>query len=94
MSRPEVEKLDSERAAPDRLEHQRRVSMSRVTIKVDALVDGDSGPKEAAKLLDKGIATIWRWIRDDKLIAVRIGGRILILSQEIERLKRGPSQSG
>lgn len=62
--------------------------MSRITIKVDALVDGACGPEEAAKLLGKGIATIWRWIRDDKVIAVRIGGRTLIPSQEIERLKK------
>jgi excisionase family DNA binding protein len=62
--------------------------VSRITIKVDALVDGAYGPEEAAKFLGKGIATIWRWIRDDKLIAVRIGGRTLIPSQEIERLKK------
>jgi len=68
--------------------------MSRVTIKVDAFVDGACGPKEAAKLLSKGTATIWRWIQDDKLIAVRIGGRTLIPSQEIERLKNDTSRSG
>jgi len=62
--------------------------MSRITIKVDALVDGAYGPEEAVKLLGKGIATIWRWIRDDKVIAVRVGGRTLIPSQEIERLKK------
>jgi excisionase family DNA binding protein len=62
--------------------------MSRITIKVDALVDGAYGPEEAAKLLGKGIATVWRWIRDDKIMAVRIGGRTLIPSQEIERLKK------
>ena len=61
--------------------------MSRITIKVDALVDGAYGPEEAAKLLGKGIATVWRWIRDDKIMTVRIGGRTLIPSQEIERLK-------
>ena len=68
--------------------------MSRVTIKVDALVDGACGLGEAAKLLGKGKATIWRWIRDDKVIAVRIGGRTLIPSQEIDRLKKDPSRSG
>lgn len=62
--------------------------MSRITIKVDALVDGACGAEEAAKLLGKGIATIWRWIRDDKVIAVRIGGRTLIPRQEVERLKK------
>ena len=68
--------------------------MSRITIKVDALVEGACGPEEAAKLLGKGIATIWRWIRDEKVMAVRIGGRTLIPSQEIERLKNDPSRSG
>jgi len=33
--------------------------MSRVTIKVDAVVDA-YGPEEAAKLLGKGVATVWR----------------------------------
>ena len=62
--------------------------MSRVTIKVDALVDEACGPEEAAKLLGKGIATIWRWIRDDKIIAIRVGGRTLIPKKEIERLQK------
>jgi len=62
--------------------------VSRITIKVDALVDGAYGPEEAAKLLGKGIATIWRWIRDDKILAVRIGGRTLIPEREIERLQK------
>lgn len=62
--------------------------MSRVTIKVDALVDDAYGPEEAAKLLGKGIATIWRWLRDDKIIAIRIGSRTLIPKKEIERLQK------
>ena len=61
--------------------------MSKVTIKVDAVADA-SGPEQAAKLLGKGEATIWRWIRDDKILAVRIGGRTLIPNQEIKRLKK------
>ncbi|MFH1820868.1 MAG: helix-turn-helix domain-containing protein [Methanobacteriota archaeon] len=60
--------------------------MSRVTIKVDAVADA-CGPEEAAQLLGKGVATIWRWIRDGKILAVRIGGRTLIPNQEIKRLK-------
>jgi len=63
--------------------------MSRVTIKVDAVADA-YGPEEAAKLLGKGVATIWRWIRSDKILAVRIGGRTLIPEKEIERLKKEP----
>ena len=63
--------------------------MSRVTIKVDAVADA-YGPEETAKLLGKGVATIWRWIRSDKILAVRIGGRTLIPEREIERLKKEP----
>ena len=61
--------------------------MSKVTIKVDAVADA-YGPEEAAKLLGKGVATIWRWIRDDKILAVRIGGRTLIPEKEIQRLQK------
>lgn len=61
--------------------------MSKVTIKVDAVADA-YGPEEAAKLLGKGEATIWRWIRDDKILVVRIGGRTLIPEKEIERLQK------
>ena len=61
--------------------------MSKVTIKVDAVADA-YGPEEAAKLLGKGVATIWRWIRDDKILAVRIGGRTLIPEKEIHRLQK------
>ena len=61
--------------------------MTRVTIKVDAVADA-YGPEETAKLLGKGVATIWRWIRDEKILAVRIGGRTLIPEREIERLQK------
>jgi excisionase family DNA binding protein len=60
--------------------------MSKVTIKVDAVADA-YGPVEAARLLGKGEATVWRWIRSGKILAVRIGGRTLIPEKEIERLK-------
>lgn len=60
--------------------------MTRVTIKVDAAADA-YGPEEAAALLGKGVATIWRWIRSGKILAVRIGGRTLIPEGEIKRLK-------
>lgn len=61
--------------------------MTKVTIKVDATADA-FGPEEAAKLLGKGVATIWRWIRSEKILAVRIGGRTLIPKREIERLQK------
>lgn len=41
----------------------------------------------AAKLLGWGVATVWRRIKDNKIIAVRIAGRTLIPKSEIERLK-------
>jgi excisionase family DNA binding protein len=41
---------------------------------------------EAANLLGKGVATLWRWIRDKKIIMVRISGRTLVPKSEIERL--------
>ena len=62
--------------------------MSRITIKVDAPVDDAYGAEEAARLLGKGVATIWRWLRDDKIIAIRLGGRVLIPRKEIERLQK------
>jgi len=43
---------------------------------------------EAARLLGIGYATLYRWIKDGKLIPLRIGGRTLIPKSEIERLKR------
>ena len=61
--------------------------MTKVTIKVDAVADA-YGPEEAARLLGRGEATIWRWIRSDKILTVRIGGRTLIPEKEIERLQR------
>ena len=61
--------------------------MTKVTIKVDAVADA-YGPEEAAKILGKGVATIWRWIRSDKILAVRIGGRTLVPKKEIERLQK------
>jgi len=62
--------------------------VTKVTIKVDAVADA-YGPEEAAQLLGKGVATIWRWIRAEKILAVRIGGRTLIPEQEIKRLQKG-----
>ncbi len=57
--------------------------MPKVVIDLDEVYDVD----EAANLLSRGVATIWRWIRDNKIVALRIGGRTLIPKSEIERLK-------
>jgi excisionase family DNA binding protein len=61
--------------------------MAKVTLMVEAETDA-YGPEEAAKLLGKGEATIWRWLRDGKILAVKVGGRTLIPEKEIERLKK------
>ena len=57
--------------------------MTKVVVDMDEVYDVD----EAATLLGKGVATIWRRIRDGKITAVRIGGRTLIPKTEVERLK-------
>lgn len=62
--------------------------MSRITVRADTLVEDVCTPQEAAMLLSKGVATIWRWIRDDKIITVKVGGRTLIPDKEIERLQK------
>jgi len=62
-----------------------RGEMAKITatVEIEDLYDVD----EAADLLGKGVATIWRRIRDNKIIVVRIAGRTLIPKSEIERLK-------
>ena len=43
--------------------------------------------EEAARLIGIGIATVWRWIKANKIIAIKIAGRTLIPKSEVERLK-------
>lgn len=45
-------------------------------------------PNEAANLIGIGIATLWRWIKKDKLTSLRLSGRIFIPKSEIERLQK------
>jgi len=54
----------------------------KATVEIQDLYDVD----EAADLLSKGIATIWRRIRANKIIVVHIAGRTLIPKSEVERL--------
>jgi excisionase family DNA binding protein len=60
--------------------------MAKVTVTVEMkdLYDAD----EAAAALEKGVATVWRWIRDGKLSVVRIGGRTLVPQSEIDRARK------
>jgi len=44
--------------------------------------------QEAAKLIGIGYATVYRWIKSGKIIAVRLAGRTLIPKSEVERLRR------
>ncbi|GAI75046.1 unnamed protein product [marine sediment metagenome] len=48
---------------------------------------------EAARLLGIGYATLYRWIKDGKLIPLRIGGRTFIPKSEVERLKNEKAAS-
>lgn len=59
--------------------------MTKVTAKVE--IKGFYNIEETAKLLGKGVATIWRMVKAGKILVVRVGGRTLIPESEIERLK-------
>lgn len=52
--------------------------------------------KEAADLIGIGYATIYRWIKDHKLIPIKLAGRTLIPKTEVERLQteRAPMDKG
>ena len=58
--------------------------MPKIVVDTDEFYDTD----EAAILIGMGVATVWRWIKAKKLIAVKIGGRTLIPKSEVERLNR------
>ena len=61
-----------------------------VKIKVWTDVEGVVSADEAAKLTGLGVATIWRWIRDEKINVVNMGDppRTLIPLSEVERIKK------
>lgn len=58
--------------------------MPKVVVDMADVCDVD----ETANSLGKGVATIWRWIRNSKISVLRISGRTLIPKSEIERLKK------
>ena len=43
--------------------------------------------KDAAKKLGITTMTLWRWVRDEKILAVKLGRYKFIPRSEIERLK-------
>ena len=45
-------------------------------------------PSELAAILKVGRRTIYSWIRDKKLLAVRVGSRVRIREQAIEEFLR------
>lgn len=55
----------------------------KVPVEFEDLLDVD----EAADYIGKGVATIWRWIRDGRISVIHLGGRTLIHKDEIEKLK-------
>jgi len=58
--------------------------MTKIVIDADELCSVD----EAAEQLGRGVATIWRYIRDKKITVLRLGNRTLIPVTEIERIKK------
>jgi len=58
--------------------------MGKIVIDIPELYD----PNQAAEALGIGYATVFRWIKAGKIIAIWIGGRTLIPQSEIKRLKR------
>ncbi len=50
------------------------------------------GIKEAARLLSVSPWSIRRWIRLDKIHAVRLGRRVLVPVNEIDRLSRNATE--
>jgi excisionase family DNA binding protein len=46
-------------------------------------------PKEAAEALHVSIATIWRWVKDGQLSAVKVGNRITLIKGVDELILNG-----
>ena len=62
----------------------------KAVVEIEGLHDVD----ETAALLGTSRITICRWLRDDKIMAVRVGDRVLICECEINRINaiRPPNQ--
>ena len=58
--------------------------MTKIVIDTDEVYE----LKEAADLLQIGIATLFRWMRNDKIVPLRIIGRTFIPKSEVERLRK------
>ena len=56
--------------------------MPKLFVDTDELYDVN----EAAEKLGISVPTAWRWIRDEKIIVIRLGRRTLVPRSEIKRL--------
>ena len=43
---------------------------------------------DARKSLNIGRMTLWRWVRDGRIVYIKVGGRTMIPRSEVERLNR------
>ena len=57
--------------------------MTKLVIDTDELYE----LREAATFLEIGIATLYRWLKQGKIIPLRIGRRTFIPKVEVERIK-------
>ncbi len=62
--------------------------MGEIRVKTDDLVSVE----EAAKQLERPRSTVYRWVRNNEIFAIRLGGILFIPKSEVERLKtKGPA---
>lgn len=45
--------------------------------------------KEAAKMLDVSLATLWKWAKDGYLVPVKIGTKVMYKMSDVEALLKG-----
>lgn len=58
--------------------------MTKMIVDTDEVYDA----AEAARLIGIGYATLYRWIKAGKLIAIKLAGRTLIPKSEVKRLEK------
>jgi excisionase family DNA binding protein len=56
-------------------------------IKIEVEIEDAYEVKEAALALGVGEATVWRWLRENTLHAVKLQGRTLVTKKEVEAIK-------
>jgi len=67
-----------------------------VTIMPKMVIDTDEvyELEEAARLLDIGIATLFRWMKKGKIVPLKLSNRTFIPKSEIERLNLKKNKGG